>query len=231
MPPQLKDIVTYVMVVGKKVERVRQSKDDYFRTALDLLADGGVDALTIANLCARLGVTTGSFYAHFAGIREFHIAFLEQWEVGRVYLLKEQVEFTTDPLERIDLLRRLAVAVNHEAESAIRGWARTNPLVADFQRRVDRTREEALVQAFLDIGIDDNEARVLARIGLTILVGTQQIEEKVDRQRLDDLLSEYQRWLGIRRQGSGTAVTRGRTATKAKRKTKAKSDEPSRGRL
>jgi hypothetical protein len=87
------------------------------------------------------------------------------------------------------------------------------------------------VQAFLDIGIDDNEARVLARIGLTILVGTQQIEEKVDRQRLDDLLSEYQRWLGIRRQGSGTAVTRGRTATKAKRKTKAKSDEPSRGRL
>ena len=211
MPPQLKDIVTYVMVVGKKVERVRQSKDDYFRTALDLLADGGVDALTIANLCARLGVTTGSFYAHFAGIREFHIAFLEQWEVGRVYLLKEQVEFTTDPLERIDLLRRLAVAVNHEAESAIRGWARTNPLVADFQRRVDRTREEALVQAFLDIGIDDNEARVLARIGLTILVGTQQIEEKVDRQRLDDLLSEYQRWLGIRRQGSGTAVTRGRT--------------------
>jgi AcrR family transcriptional regulator len=215
MPPQLKDIVTYVMVVGKKVERVRQSKDDYFRTALDLLADGGVDALTIANLCARLGVTTGSFYAHFAGIREFHIAFLEQWEVGRVYLLKEQVEFTTDPLERIDLLRRLAVAVNHEAESAIRGWARTNPLVADFQRRVDRTREEALVQAFLDIGIDDDEARVLARIGLTILVGTQQIEEKVDRQRLDDLLSEYQRWLGIRRQDSGTTVTSGRATTKA----------------
>jgi AcrR family transcriptional regulator len=203
------------MVVGKRVERVRQSKDDYYRTALDLLADGGVDALTIASLCARLGVTTGSFYAHFAGIREFHIAFLEQWEVGRVYLLKEQVEFTTDPLERIDLLRRLAVAVNHEAESAIRGWARTNPLVADFQRRVDRTREEALVQAFLDIGIDDDEARVLARIGLTILVGTQQIEEKVDRQRLDDLLSEYQRWLGIRRQDSGTTVTSGRATTKA----------------
>jgi AcrR family transcriptional regulator len=184
------------------MERVRQSKDDYYRTALDLLAEGGVGALTIANLCVRLGVTTGSFYAHFAGIREFHIAFLEQWEEGRVYLLKEQVEFTTEPLERIDLLRRLAVAVNHEAESAIRGWARTNPLVAEFQRRVDRTREEALVQAFLDIGIDNNEARVLARIGLTILVGTQQIEDKVDRKRLDELFSEYQRWLAFRRQGS-----------------------------
>jgi AcrR family transcriptional regulator len=185
---------------------MRQSKDDYYRSALDLLAAGGVGALTIANLCARLGVTTGSFYAHFAGIREFHAAFLEQWEVGRVYQLDAQVDATTDPLERIDLLRRLAVALNHEAESAIRGWARTNPLVAESQRRVDRAREEALVQAFLDIGIDNEEARVLARIGLTILVGTQQIEEEVDRDRLDALLSEYQRWLGFHREDEGAAV-------------------------
>jgi hypothetical protein len=62
------------------------------------------------------------------------------------------------------------------------------------------------VQAFVDIGIDTGEARVLARIGLTILVGTQQIEEKVDRKRLDDLFSEYQRWLGFRRQGAGTTA-------------------------
>ena len=82
-----------------------------------------------------------------------------------------------------------------------RGWAQTNPVVAEFQRRVDRVREEVLAQAFLDIGIDKKEARVLARIGLTILVGTQQIEEKVDRKRLDALLSEYQRWLEVRRLG------------------------------
>jgi AcrR family transcriptional regulator len=178
---------------------MRQSKDDYYRIALELLAEGGVDALTMANLCARLGVTTGSFYAHFGGIREFHSSFLEQWAEGRVYQLKEQVDSTPEALERIDLLRRIAVAVNHEAESAIRGWARTNPVVAEFQRRVDRVREEVLVQAFVDIGIDKKEARVLARIGLTILVGTQQIEETVDRKRLDALLTEYQQWLESRR--------------------------------
>jgi AcrR family transcriptional regulator len=187
---------------------MRQSKDDYYRTALDLLADGGVGDLTIANLCTRLGVTTGSFYAHFAGIREFYTAFLEQWEAGRVYHLKEQVDSTVDPLGRIDLLRRLAISVNHEAESAIRGWARADPLVAEFQRRVDRFREKALVQAFLDIGIEKDEARVLARIGLTILVGTQQIEDKVDRKRLDLLFSEYQDWLGSRRQGADSGVAR-----------------------
>jgi AcrR family transcriptional regulator len=138
---------------------MRQSKDDYYRTALELLAEGGVDALTMANLCARLGVTTGSFYAHFGGIREFHSAFLEQWAEGRVYQLKEQVDAMPDPLDRIDLLRCIAVAVNHEAESAIRGWSRTNPVVAEFQRRVDRVREEVLLQAFVDIGIDKKEAR------------------------------------------------------------------------
>ena len=183
--------------------RMRQSKDDYYRTALELLAEGGVDALTMANLCARLGVTTGSFYAHFGGIREFHSAFLEQWADGRVYALKEQVRNTTDPLERVDLLRRIAISLNHEAESAIRGWARTNPMVADYQRVVDAAREAVLTQAFLDIGIDKKEARVLARIGLTILVGTQQIEDKVDRKRLKALLSEYQRWLEDRRPAEG----------------------------
>ena len=81
---------------------MRRSKDNYYRAALDLLAEGGVDSLTIAHLCARLGVTTGSFYAHFVGIREFHVAFLEQWEAGRVYLLKEQVDCATDSLDRID---------------------------------------------------------------------------------------------------------------------------------
>src|SRR3979490_1635051 len=101
---------------------MRQSKHDYYRAALEVLADGGVGALTIANLCSRLRVTTGSFYAHFGGIREFHTAFLEQWAEGRVYQLEEQMDAATDPLERIYLLRRLAVAINHEAESAIRGW-------------------------------------------------------------------------------------------------------------
>jgi AcrR family transcriptional regulator len=178
---------------------MRQSKDDYFRAALDLLAAGGVDALTIANLCSQLGVTTGSFYAHFESIRGFHTSLLEHWEAGRAYQLNEQLDETTDPLERIDLLRRLAVGVNHEAESAIRSWARSSPLAAEFQRRVDASRESVLVEAFVDIGIDKDEAQILARIGLTILVGTQQIEEAVDRPKLDALLTEYQRWLERRR--------------------------------
>lgn len=173
----------------------RCTREDYFEAALDLLARDGVDALTIAGLCDRLGVTKGSFYHHFSGIRPFHDALLHHWEVERTEQLVAQVDAITDPLERIELLKRLGIAVHHEAESAIRGWARTNPAVAAVQRRVDAAREEALAAAFVDAGIGADEARVLARIGVTILVGTQQMEEHVDRERLAALFDEYQRWL------------------------------------
>jgi AcrR family transcriptional regulator len=168
---------------------------DYFDVALDLLAEGGASALTIANLCDRLQVTKGSFYYHFASQPAFYAAFLEHWELGRAYQLREQVDAVDDPLARIELLKRLGVAVHHEAESAIRAWARTNPVVAASQQRVDEAREVQLALAFVEAGIDPDHARVLARIGLTILVGTQQIEERVDRVRLTALFDEYQRWL------------------------------------
>jgi len=176
-----------------RVERL--TREDYFAAALGLLADGGVGALTIANLCDRLAVTKGSFYYHFAGIRTFHDAFLEHWETGRAYQLSEQVAAVSDPHERIELLKRLGVAVHHEAESAIRGWARTNPRVAAAQQRVDAARQHELATAFVAAGIQEEAAGVLARIGLTILVGTQQMEERVDRGRLAALFDEYQRWL------------------------------------
>ncbi len=168
---------------------------DYFDAALHLLAEGGATALTIANLCERLEVTKGSFYYHFASQPAFHAAFLEHWELGRSYQLTEQVEAVEDPLERIELLKRLGVAVHHEAESAIRAWARSNPMVATVQQRVDTAREVQLTAAFVDAGIDPDHAEVLARIGLRILVGTQQIEERVDRDGLMRLFDEYQRWL------------------------------------
>jgi AcrR family transcriptional regulator len=172
-----------------------RNTDDYFLAALDLLAEGGAAALTIANLCDRLGVTKGSFYHHFESQPAFHRAFLDHWLVERFAQLEQQVQAVPDPLERIELLKRLGVAVHHEAESAIRAWARTNPVVAAAQRRMDEAREEQLAKAFVDAGIDPDRAGVLARIGLAILVGTQQMEEPVDRPRLERLFDEYQRWL------------------------------------
>jgi AcrR family transcriptional regulator len=173
----------------------RQTPEDYFDAASELLAEGGSAALTIANLCDRLGVTKGSFYHHFDGQAAFRDAYLQHWEAQVAEVTAPQLEAVADPHERIELLKQLGVAVDHRAETALRAWARTDPVVAATQRRLDEGREEQLARAFVDLGIEADHARVLARIGAPILVGTQQLEGDVDRARLGELFDEYQRWL------------------------------------
>lgn len=173
----------------------RRSPDAYFDVALELLADGGAARLTIANLCERLGVTKGSFYHHFEGQAAFRDALLRHWEGLVEEVRQAEVAAAADPHQRLEALKQLGVAADHRAETALRAWARTDPVVAAAQRRLDEVRQEHLTAAFVDVGIEAGHARVLARIGLTILVGTQQLEGDVDRARLLELFDEYQRWL------------------------------------
>lgn len=41
------------------------SRESYFETGLDVLSDLGCSGLKPAEVCSRLGVTTGSFYHYF----------------------------------------------------------------------------------------------------------------------------------------------------------------------
>jgi AcrR family transcriptional regulator len=173
----------------------RLSEQDYFEVGLALLAEGGIAAVTIANLCDRLGVTKGSFYHHFAGGPDFQQRLLTYWSADRAGQLIATVEATPDPYDRITLLKRIAVDLQHEAESAIRAWARSDSRAAEVQRRVDAGRTRALTEAFIDAGVPRRKAPTLAQIGLTILIGTQQQSAQVDRKRLAAMFDEYQAWL------------------------------------
>jgi AcrR family transcriptional regulator len=173
----------------------RLTERDYFEIGLDLLAEGGLASVTIANLCERLGVTKGSFYHHFAGGPDFQQRLLTYWSEDRAGRLIEMVDRTPDPLDRIPLLKRMGIELNHEAESAIRAWARSDGRAAETQRRVDAERERALTEAFVDAGIPRKKASTLAQIGLAILIGTQQQTTAVDRRRLAAMFDEYQAWL------------------------------------
>jgi AcrR family transcriptional regulator len=173
----------------------RLSEQDYFEVGLGLLAEGGIAAVTIANLCDRLGVTKGSFYHHFAGGPDFQQRLLTYWSADRAGQLIAMVEATPDPHDRITLLKRIAVDLHHEAESAIRAWARSDSRAADVQQRVDSGRQQALTEAFVDAGIPRRRASTLAQIGMAILIGTQQRSAEVDRRRLATMFDEYQAWL------------------------------------
>jgi AcrR family transcriptional regulator len=173
----------------------RLSERDYFEVGLDLLAEGGLSSVTIANLCERLRVTKGSFYHHFAGGPDFQQRLLTYWSEDRARDLIEIVESTPDPLDRIPLMKRMGVELHHEAESAIRAWARSDARAAETQRWVDAERERVLTKAFVEAGIPEKKASTLAQIGLAILIGMQQQTTAVDRKRLAAMFDEYQSWL------------------------------------
>lgn len=170
------------------------TRTDFFEAGLDLLS-GASARLTIAGVCSRLAVTTGSFYHHFANGEEFLHALVEYWRDTYALQAHARARAVTDVAERIDVMRETAIGLRHEAEAAIRSLAATDPLIADVQRQVDRERRRLLAETLRAAGVDTATARRLARVGVSILIGAQQTEHPVDRARLRDTLLEYQRWV------------------------------------
>jgi AcrR family transcriptional regulator len=173
----------------------RLGRNDYFEAGLQLLAEGGAKVATIGNLCHRLGVTKGSFYHHFESGPEFMRALLLYWESAYGRQLAEAALAVEDPLARIDVLKRLAADLNHDAESAIRALARTDSFAGEVQRRLDANREDVVRRTLRDAGLSGPEARRLAGVGVGLLIGLQQMQRPVDRRRVREGLDEYQRWL------------------------------------
>ena len=173
----------------------RLAREDYFAAAFELLAEGGKSALTTTSVCRRLGVTTGSLYHHFASGPDFYAAFIEHWENEVSPALRRRADQVSDPRKRLDVLVQIAREGNHDAEKAIRAWAMSDPTVAAAQARVDKVRHEHLTRALTDAGIPLKRAATLARIGFTILIGSQQFETPVDRRKLTEALDEYARWV------------------------------------
>jgi AcrR family transcriptional regulator len=179
--------------VPKRAERLRPV--DYFDAAFELLAEGGVAALTTTNVCQRLGVTTGSLYHHFESGPAFYAAVIDHWENAVSPALRRKADEAGDPLSRLEVLHQIALTGNHDAEKAIRAWANSDPMVAAAQARVDAARERHLTDAYIAAGVPPARATTLARIGFAILVGNQQFGARTDRQRLAEALEEYGLWI------------------------------------
>jgi len=171
------------------------TRSAYFDAAFEVLAERGPEGLTIAALCQRLGVTKGSFYHHFSDFGAFVDALLEHWAVEHATRLIALSESMTDPRERMDLLRGIAVGLPHEAEAAIRAWSWSNERVAGVQRGVDRARLTHLTAAITETGKDPERAHRLATIALSTLIGLQQLERPARAKAMEEIFGELERWV------------------------------------
>ena len=106
-------------------ESTRVRRIDWLDAGLATLAEGGLASVRIGPLCRRVGVTTGSFYHHFAGRAAFLEALIDYWcesQVDAVISLVEADEGS--PIERARKLERFAIELGiGPHDQAMRDWA------------------------------------------------------------------------------------------------------------
>lgn len=149
------------------------SREAYFDTGLAVLADLGYAGLKLAEVCRRLGVTSGSFYHYFSSWSAYTTALVADWQgrtEARIAALLEE----TDPRERIDNLVEVSLALPHGSEAAIRVWSALDPQVRAAQQHVDRRRFEVISDAATEVLGDRAPAELFARSAIYILVGYEQ---------------------------------------------------------
>ena len=67
----------------EKLPNKRLGREDWIHAALGMLKERGVDGLKIVGLAERLGVTSGSFYWHFADRSDLLASLLGYWEIAK----------------------------------------------------------------------------------------------------------------------------------------------------
>ena len=150
------------------------SREAYFDVGLELLAELGYGGLKLAEVCQRVGVTTGSFYHHFANWSAYTTALVEHWVQGRTVAIIEAARSEADPRARIDTLIKEGLGLPHGAEAAIRVWSSLDSGVHAVLAAVDQQRFDVLRESALELLHHEHQARLFAAWALYLLVGYEQ---------------------------------------------------------
>jgi AcrR family transcriptional regulator len=149
-----------------KTPKKRLSRDNWLALALDVLAEEGRSKIEIEYLAKRLGVTKGSFYAHFSDRRDFVASIAFYWADTLTATALDNLSQTEEKGEK-KLLLLMQTIKNHELEKydiVMRAWALDEPLVAEQVEKVDRVRFEYIKSVFTEMGFTGDELETRSMI-------------------------------------------------------------------
>lgn len=153
------------------------TRRDWTLAALAALAEGGIEAVKVESLAARLSVSKGSFYWHFKDREELHRALLDLWQSDHTQSLIDDAAALPSPAERLRHVARAALEANTEGvdsarlEAAMQAWAAKSKVAADRLRAVDNARVDYLADELRLLGMDAAAAMWRAKAIYLALLG------------------------------------------------------------
>lgn len=163
--------------------------DDWVAAANDLLASENIRGVQIQALCAKLKVTKGSFYWHFASREDLLRALLNSWRrrmTLNIYSKLGRVSAGAVSTLRalLALPRKRFSAAGAAIEMSIRDWGRREQLAHDALKEVDQIRLKTFEQSFQGLGFSGREARIRGYIAYAIMMGDSILKETL-REEID----------------------------------------------
>jgi AcrR family transcriptional regulator len=148
------------------------SAADWIQAAMAAIVEGGVAAVAVEPLAARLGTTKGSFYHHFESRDALIVAALEDWERSQTEAVIQRLELIPDPEERLRAVMAAALADGPGGvrDAALLGSA-THPLVKPVVERVTARRLAYLARVCVELGLSEPQARRRALLLYTAYLG------------------------------------------------------------
>ena len=165
------------MADRKATGQRRLTRDDWIAAALAAIADGGLAAVAVEPLAARMGATKGSFYWHFENRDALLEAAIRRWE--KETTTDVAAEITTGRDAPASQFRRLVVGVIERAEQDRVGPAllasAAHPAVAPALERVTATRLNLITTVLRRLGFPAAEARRRALLAYSAYLGHGQL--------------------------------------------------------
>jgi AcrR family transcriptional regulator len=158
---------------GRNVEDGKQNRDSWFDAGFKRLAAHGPQGLRIMGIAHEMGVTKGSFYWHFKGLREYQAALLAEWQRRFTQEIIQQVERAGgDVRTRLRMLLSSAeAAADRRLTLALRSWAINDPLANKALVSVDELRVAYVARLLGALGWRKRDAITLARFAYEALIG------------------------------------------------------------
>lgn len=144
---------------------VRLDRETWLLRALEALADEGPQVLAVETLCARLGVTRGSFYWHFKTRSAFVEELVADWDKRFTQAICDEIAVQQgDAAERLlALMALIDQAGATRFDIPVRAWAAAEPSALAAVKRTDQARYRFVRSLFAELGFSGDELEMRTR--------------------------------------------------------------------